>query len=215
MTKTLWNNTVEELLNNTASFEPTLGGGSISMVSAAFGLGLVIMALEITNRRKNAQTETLAPLISKGRKILEKIQLYADEDVFVFNNFMSALKLSKTTYKEKINRKKAIQEAIVKATVLPLDSARLCISALNIANEASVIAHENVLSDIESGSLLLEAATKSVLLNVDINLDTVESKDLVKQFAQEREMIVAEINQGMEYVCKNLEIRRTNNKSIY
>jgi hypothetical protein len=44
----LWVSTAEQLLQRTSSAEPTPGGGAIAAVTAAFGVGLVHMALEVT-----------------------------------------------------------------------------------------------------------------------------------------------------------------------
>ena len=52
--ETLWGAGLAEFRDATASAEPTPGGGSVAGVSATLGLGLVIMALEISAKRKDA-----------------------------------------------------------------------------------------------------------------------------------------------------------------
>ncbi len=182
---TLWTDSVEQLLKQTASADPTPGGGSISLVSAAFGLGLILMALEVTKRRKNAPDE-VSSLIVEGQNLLDALRMGADEDINVFNTFMSALRLPKATDSEKAQRKQAIQDATVRATKVPLKGASLCIAALDIAVKTADIAHSNILSDVAAGSLLLAAAGQGVLLNVDANLNNLKDQNLADKFANER-----------------------------
>ena len=99
---TLWNQSLAAFRDATASAEPTPGGGSVAMVGAALGLGLVIMALEITQRKPEPGTETeVADLLARARKLLDALSRHADEDVAVFRAYMSALKLPKQTDAEK------------------------------------------------------------------------------------------------------------------
>ncbi|MEN8216585.1 MAG: cyclodeaminase/cyclohydrolase family protein [Pseudomonadota bacterium] len=204
MTKTLWTDTVEHLLDRTAGADPTPGGGSISMVSAAFGLGLVLMALEITNRRKDAP-DGISPLINEGRRILEAVRVSADDDIDVFNTFMSALNLPR----EKAQRKQAIQEATVKATKVPLKSASLCVAALDVAAQAADIAHPNILSDVAVGTLLLVAAGRGVLLNVDANLGSLTDQILAERFANERATREVELQKRADLVQQRLDVHRS------
>jgi len=208
MSKTLWTDTVEHLLDRTAGSDPTPGGGSISMVSAAFGLGLVLMALEITNRRKDAP-DGISPLINKGRRILEAVRVSADEDIDVFNTFMSALSLPKVTDGEKAQRKQAIQEATVKATKVPIKSASLCVAALDLAAQAADLAHPNILSDVAAGTLLLVAAGRGVLLNVDANLGNLTDRILAERFANERATREIELQKRADLVQQRLEAHRS------
>lgn len=171
MTPSLWTQTLADFRTATASAEPTPGGGSVSLVSASLGMGLVLMALEITRRKPEAGTEAaLDDLLARGRKLLELLGVQADEDVVVFQNFMSAYRLPKQTDDEKAARKKAVQEALVKATLAPLSAARSCVEALELAQQAAEKASKNVVSDVGAGAALLGGAVTAVLLNVDVNL---------------------------------------------
>jgi formiminotetrahydrofolate cyclodeaminase len=61
---TLWDLRLNDFREATASGQPTPGGGSVAGVSATLGLGLVIMALEISSKRKDAiQPEETQALI--------------------------------------------------------------------------------------------------------------------------------------------------------
>ena len=73
MSNDIWQMPLNEFLNATASDSPTPGGGSVSAVCGAMGLGLVIMALEITNKGPD-QKDAISRLLSESRQLLESIK---------------------------------------------------------------------------------------------------------------------------------------------
>src|SRR5262245_8861675 len=172
MSDTLWGQSLAAFRNAVASDAPTPGGGSVSMVSASLGLGLVIMALEITHRKQEPgpASDDLLRHLTKARELLTALSRHADEDVAVFNAYMTALRMPKATPDEKAARKQAMQQALENATRTPLTAARTAVTALEIADESAGLAGPHVVSDVGAGAALLGAAVTAVLLNVDINL---------------------------------------------
>src|SRR5205807_2479517 len=114
---TLWSQQLSAFRDAIASAAPTPGGGSVSMVNATFGLGLVIMALEITAKKPEPGSEMrLKELLDEARRLLAELSAHADADVAVFEGYMAAAKLPNKTDEEKARRKQARQDALVKAT---------------------------------------------------------------------------------------------------
>src|SRR5437764_5205998 len=118
MSDTLWSQSLAACRDVVASDAPTPGGGSVAMVSASLGLGLVIMALEITHRKQEPgpAADELARHLTTAREQLAALSRHADEDVAVFNAYMSALRMPKATEDEKAARKQAMQQALENAT---------------------------------------------------------------------------------------------------
>lgn len=168
---TLWNLPLRDFLSATASGSPTPGGGSVACVSASLGLGLVIMALEVSAKRKDVtQPAEIAALIAASRERLTVLSESADADVRAFDAYMAALSLPKETDEQKQSRRAALQSATVAATQSPLQAARHIIAALQLAEKAVPLSHKHVVSDVGAGAALLGGALQAVLLNVDINL---------------------------------------------
>src|SRR6516164_2939024 len=134
MSDTLWTQSLAQFRDAVASDAPTPGGGSVAMVSAAFGLGLVVMALEITHKKQEPgpEADEVAGLLAKARALLARLAEHADEDVRVFDAYMSALRLPKQTDEEKAARKTAMQQALVNATRAPLAAARDAVTAMEL-----------------------------------------------------------------------------------
>jgi formiminotetrahydrofolate cyclodeaminase len=185
--ETLWSASLAGFRDATASAEPTPGGGSVAGVSAALGLGLVIMALEISAKRKDAvQPEEAKALIEVARRLLEQLSGDADDDIRAFRTYMAALKLPKQTEEEKERRKEALQGATRKATQAPLLAARHIIEALGLAERAAPLAHLHVISDVGAGTGLLEGALKAMLFNVDVNLPGLADTEMKVAWGEER-----------------------------
>jgi formiminotetrahydrofolate cyclodeaminase len=123
--ETLWSANLAEFREAAASAEPTPGGGSVAGVSATLGLGLVIMALEISSRRKDAvRPEDALGVIETARTLMGALSGDADEDIRAFRAYMAALKLPKLSDDERARRKEALQAASHRATKAPLLAAR-------------------------------------------------------------------------------------------
>jgi formiminotetrahydrofolate cyclodeaminase len=185
--ETLWNATLAEFREATASAEPTPGGGSVAAVSATLGLGLVIMALEISVKRKDAlRPEEAGNLIEQARGLMARLSEGADADVEAFRGYMAALKLPKQSDDEKDRRRQALQAATRRATESPLLAALHMVEALRLAAAAVPLAHAHVVSDVGAGAGLLEGALKAVLFNVDVNLPSLGEADVKAACAADR-----------------------------
>src|SRR5207248_6044164 len=135
-------------------------------------------ALEITAKKPEPGSEAkLAELLKEARDLLAQLSRFADEDVAVFQAYMAALKLPKTTDEEKSKRKGAMDAALIKATTAPLEAARACGRGLEIAARAADVSSVRVISDVGAGASLLQGAVSAVLLNVDINLPGIKQAD--------------------------------------
>jgi len=181
MAESLWDLSLQSALDQTASAAPTPGGGSIGAVSASFGLGLVIMALEISAK----QQPTAAAAIAQGRKLLDGLTAFVDRDVAVFQAYMDALRLPKATEAEQAARDDARAAASLEAARTPLQAAEACLKALSFAHTSARHVHKHVWSDLLAGSDLLMGALKAVLRTVDINLPMVRD-DAAREALNER-----------------------------
>jgi formiminotetrahydrofolate cyclodeaminase len=183
MTDSLWDWSLRKARDAAASPSPTPGGGSIAMVSGAFGLSLIVMGLEIT-RAKVASAE-VDSVLAEGRALLATLSDHADRDIEVFEQYMQALRLPKATDEERAARSSALQSATIAATRAPLSAAGDCLAALRYAERAARLVRANVVSDLLGGSDMLLGALKAVLRNVDINLPGLHDEALRTQLSNQ------------------------------
>lgn len=206
MADSLWSDAAQSLLERTASAEPTPGGGSVGMLAGSFGLALVLMALEVSLKRKDA-AEGIDALLAEGRPLLEAARRSADADVEVFEAYMAATRLPRQDEEQKERRRAAVVEASLKATRVPLEAAEVCASGLALAERAASIAHPGILSDVAAGALLLAAAGRAVLLNVDANLPSLKDEALRARFSEERQRREGELAEREAAVLRAIASR--------
>lgn len=192
-TETLWSGVLADFREATASAEPTPGGGSVAGVSATLGLGLVIMALEISAKRKDAvEPEKTGALIAEARALMVELSGDADRDVLAFQDYMAAARLPKLSEEEKQKRREALDAATRRATKAPLAAARHIVAALGLAEQAAPLAHLHVVSDVGAGTGLLEGALKAILFNVDVNLPSLNDPEMQERCGAERVVLASE-----------------------
>lgn len=191
MTQDIWQQSLGDFLEATTSDSPTPGGGSVAMVGGTMGLGLVLMALNITAKGKDAPD--ISALIAQGTELLAEMKRAPRDDMDAFESLMAAYRLPKTSDEEKSARRAAIGEATAGATATPLDAAAMCVRGLELAALAASVAKPSILSDVEAGALLIRGAGEAVLLNVDINLPALPDGPQRSRFQSQRNELAARL----------------------
>lgn len=184
----IWRWGLAEFRDRTASDAPTPGGGSAAMVAAVTGTALVLMALRIT-RRKTERTAPLDDLIELGERLMRDLGRHADADIEVFEGYMDALKLPRATGDEKEDRLRALADAAIAATEVPLNAAQSVVEAIELADRAAQASDRHVVSDVGAGVAILAGALTAVLYNVDINLKSIKDTELAADYAKSRKRL--------------------------
>jgi formiminotetrahydrofolate cyclodeaminase len=166
----LWDLTAEELLGRAASGDPTPGGGAIAAVTAAFGLSLLQMAIEITIAVPESVTEHLSRLEmaqGKAQSLQRRMTKAVDRDVVEFEALMAGYRMPGDTGEEVASRERAIAAAAVSATRGPLSLAEACVSAIALGDELEPLVKSNIVSDVQAGRDLLRGAALAALRTAD------------------------------------------------
>lgn len=199
MSDSLWTMSLHDALLATASPSPTPGGGSIAPVSGAFGLSLMVMALEVTNAKQ--PSDALAAAIGQGRALLDALAAHADRDVLVFQTYMHALSLPKADAAQQAARRDALQAAVLDAARVPLAAAESCLAALEYGESIGALVQRNVVSDLVAGADLLLGALKAVLRSVDINLPVLRDENARREIAERAAQVAARAQDVYARVC--------------
>jgi formiminotetrahydrofolate cyclodeaminase len=173
----LWASTTEQLLHRTSSADPTPGGGAIAALTAAFGLGLVQMAITIS--AGDAPTDDVTQLSaahSRARELQAVVVEAADRDVAEFDALMAAYRMPREDDDARSARSRAIDEATVTATHGPLSLAEAAIAATELADQIEPLVKSTIVSDVQAGRDLLRGAVLAALRTADINLVGLEER---------------------------------------
>lgn len=181
-------NLVVEAFSNT---EPTPGGGSAAAISAAIGCGLGQMAIGISLRNKKLDESKKIHLMEINKRLAgfkQLLQNLVSEDAHAFDRFMQVKKLPKDSHHRKIE----MQNALKYAAEVPLETARICFSAIEELNKCDGIS-PGVISDYRCAKYLLQAAIKCASENVFINIEMIEDKNFTEKIKQEIESLLGDL----------------------
>ena len=161
-----------QMLAALASAEPTPGGGTAAAIAGAMGSSLLLMVSALAKSRTNTDDEKTA--LAKARAAIEpiasRLAQLADADAAAFTAVMAAYRLPKATDDEKASRTRAIQAALKGATIVPLDTLRAAVEALDHGRAVAQHGNRSAASDAGVAIGLLKAAADGAAANARINL---------------------------------------------
>ena len=183
--------TVKDYLDLLKSDAPAPGGGSVSALSAAQGVGLVAMVADLTiGREKYAEYEEVCKAAKEeALKLYSELVAGIDKDTEAFNKVSAAYKLPKNTDEEKTARSAAIREANVGATEVPFETVKLCLAGLKVTETMVGKSNPNAASDLGVAALNLMAGIRGAWLNVKINLPGIKDEALKAKFETGAQMV--------------------------
>ena len=167
--------TVERFVDEVSSSSPAPGGGSVAALAGSLGAALAAMVANLTVGKKGYESAwaSSSALAERAQALKASLLAAVDDDTKAFDDVLAAMRLPKGTDAEKAARSGAIAAAYEKATSVPLATARLCLAALELAQQAAETGNKNSASDAGVGALLAKAGLEAALLNVRINLPSV------------------------------------------
>ncbi len=186
-----------KILAASASDAPTPGGGSISALAGALGVAMAAMVGHLTmGRPKYAEVEAEArDVTGRAYLVMAELEKLMAADIAAFSKLMEAYRLPRDSAEEKARRDQAVQKAAKVATELPLEIAETLLEALVITEKISGIGNKMAISDAGVAAYLCEAALQAVLLNVDINVKTINDADFVAGVNQKRKELASKAGQ--------------------
>jgi len=184
--------TLRSFLDALASSAPAPGGGAAAALMGATGAALVSMVCNLTiGKPKYAEVEgEMRALLAKCEALRLRIEKMMEDDQTVFNTLMAAYGLPKQTDAEKAQRKQAIQDALKRATEVPLACARACAEVVALSREAAEKGNLQVVSDAGVAVAAAEAGLKSAALNVWINVPSIDDKAFADAARREIDRLV-------------------------
>lgn len=183
--------TIRDFLAAAASDAPTPGGGSVAALGGALAASMVCMVAALTLKKLPAGDEraALETIYARGRALLEAFEDLAEEDMAAFAGLMQAYRLPRASEEESRRRAQAVQDALARATRVPLETAGRCVATLELALEAARRGSRNAVSDAGVAANLAAGALEAALINVDINVVSLTDPGLREEAWRERERL--------------------------
>ena len=198
----LFDSSLNEFLAQLASKEAVPGGGSVAAVSGAMAAGLITMvcALTIGKQKYTEVEDDVRALQDRAESLRQELQELAEADVDAFRRLSVAYKLPRETSADVAIRRDAIQQATRIATDVPLRTARAAANVLPLCQPAAEKGNSAAISDVGVAALLAQAAVRSALLNVNINLHSLEDAIYVRKTRAQVQEITASLHEDTEAI---------------
>ncbi len=198
---------INDFTDELSTDSPAPGGGSVAALAGALAGALASMVANLTVGKKGYEKnfERMGETAIKSQEIKDKFLSLIDKDTEVFNQVMTAMKMSKKTDKEKAEREKAIQNATKDATFVPLEVMETCKSLIPLISYVAKYGNKNSISDAGVAALMGISAVESAFLNVMINLQNMKDKKFVKEIKEKAVHIKEEVKTKLEKIYKEVE----------
>lgn len=186
--------TIREFLAETAGSAPVPGGGSISAFNGAIATALTEMVANLTiGKKKYAEVEGQMKAIAvEAAAIRDRLVDYIDEDSEAYNRVFAAFKLPKETEEEMAERSRVIQEATKEAALVPMKVAEEVGSVMETIIYVAHKGNRNAVTDACVAMMAARTCVLGALLNVRINLGSIEDEAFVKRLTQKADHLEAE-----------------------
>lgn len=189
----LINLSCKEFANETASESPAPGGGSVSALVGALGASLTTMCANLGANKRGWEDRVgeFSAYAEKGQSIKAELLRLVDEDTRSFNAIMQSFRLPKDTAVDKAARTKAIQDASVYATQVPLQVMRRTYEIFDLAIAMVEKGNPNSITDAGVGALAAEMCIHGAYFNVMINAGSLTDKEVASNLVSEAKDIRA------------------------
>ncbi len=183
--------TIKDYNHILSSDAPAPGGGAAAALAGAQGIALTIMVINLTlGREKYAEFAPLCLEIKgQAEQLMEEFLTGMDKDKDAFNALSDAFRLPKANEEEIVVRSKAIGEATLVATEVPLEAMELAIRGLKLTQPLIGKSNKGAVSDLGVAAVNLLSCTKAARLNVLINLPVIKDPVLKETYRTKCEVM--------------------------
>lgn len=191
--KSLIDMTCSAFAEETASESPAPGGGSISayMGALAAALGTMVANLSAHKAGWDDRWEEFSNYADGGQLLVDHLLHLVDEDTAAFNRIMSAIQMPKSTPEEKVQREKALEEATLYATKVPLRTMEAAMDVFPLLEAMASTGNPASVSDAGVGALAARSAVLGAELNVRINAAGLKDRQQADRLTEEAASIAA------------------------
>lgn len=179
--------TARGLAEETASESPAPGGGSISAYMGALAAALGTMVANLTAHKAayDDRWDYYSDWAEKGQSLMDDLLLLVDEDTAAFNKIMDVFAMPKKSDAEKEARKRAMEEATLYATMVPLRTMKTVAKVFPLLRAMVEEGNPASVTDAGVGTLAARAAVRGAFLNVKINASGLKDREKAEELISE------------------------------
>ena len=193
---------VAEMAAMTASNSPAPGGGSIAAMTGAFGAALSAMVASLTIGKKAYADvkDEMQEVIDKAEELRLELLDAIQKDSESFDAFIAALGMPKDTDEEKAARTAAMQKSLKAAAEVPYQTA---VTAARVMPLAEIVVQKGNAKAVTDGlvsAMMARTAVRSALLNVRINLESINDAAYVADMQKKCQDLEGSVVKAESYI---------------
>ncbi len=165
-------------VGSVASPSPTPGGGSVAAHAGALGAALAQMVAGLTMGKKKyvAVDAEMRELAVRAAALGNSLSALVARDAAAYAVVAAAYKLPSETEAQQQERTSRIDDALMHAAEVPLETARACAEVVQLALAVAQRGNTNAVSDAGVSALMAEAGCVGACYNVRINVAALGDK---------------------------------------
>jgi len=201
---------VTDFVDEVSRESPAPGGGSIAALAGALGASLSSMVSNLTANKRGSEKadDILNDAAIKCQAIKNALVKAVDDDTNAFNAYMDARRLPNKTDDDKKAREEAMQKGLKQAVFIPLNTAKLSLQAIEIAESVAKNSNPNSITDVGVGAQSAYTGVLGGIYNVLINLKDIKddkfNDEMRKSCAELKEKAKKKLEDVLEFVESKL-----------
>lgn len=178
----LYDMTVQDFTNLTASAAPAPGGGSIAALAGALAmaLGQMVANLTLGKEKYREQWYMMQGCADRLQKAQQDLLNAVDADSRAFDQYMAALAMPKTTDEEIAARKAAMQEGLKAAVAVPLEVAKRLCELMPTLSTLLDFGNPNAVTDGLVAIMMARTGILGAVYNARVNLASITDQHFVR-----------------------------------
>lgn len=201
------NQPLKGFIDNTAKGTPTPGGGSVAALVGSLGAALLCMVGNFTIGKPKYKSveKDVKEILAEADKLKESLFVLIREDMEAYEKFSRASQMPKDTPPMREKRKQVLQKTLKEAAEVPWRISQASLQVIELAEKLLPKGNPNLITDVGVGVLLAEAALKSAVLNVKINLSFIKDEEYKNRRSKALEDILSQASQIGDGVLKAIQ----------
>ena len=183
---------IEEFTEVLASKSAIPGGGGASALTAALGIALGSMVGNLTVGKKKYKDveEEIRRQMQQAEVLQRELLLFIDKDAEAFEPLSKAYGLPKETEEQLEYRNKVMEEALLKASLVPLQIMETVMKAIAVLEVMAEKGSRIAVSDAGVGVQFCRSALLGASMNVFINTKLMKDREKAAQLYQRCEELM-------------------------
>ena len=179
-------------VGSVASPSPTPGGGSVAAHAGALGAALAQMVAGLTmGKKKYASVDNeMREIAVRAAALGNTLSALVARDASAYAIVAAAYKLPADSEAQQAERTAKVDDALMHAAEVPLETARACAGVAEIALAVAERGNANAASDAGVAALLAEAGCVGASYNVRINVSSLSDKSRGAALAEQVQQAV-------------------------